>query len=97
MFSPLDLSDVWMAGITAVTIMLAAPSGVGGGGILVPMYLVFGLNPPFPPSKRPPVRVRSETSSARAPPAFATRLSLASLQGRGCGESRARHASRVSP
>jgi uncharacterized membrane protein YfcA len=44
MFSPLDSSDMWMAAITAVTIMLAAPSGVGGGGILVPMYLVFGLS-----------------------------------------------------
>ena len=44
MFSPLDSSDLWMALITAVTIMLAAPSGVGGGGILVPMYLVFGLS-----------------------------------------------------
>eukprot|EP00292_Cryptomonas_paramecium_P005859 CAMPEP_0113712894 /NCGR_PEP_ID=MMETSP0038_2-20120614/31659_1 /TAXON_ID=2898 /ORGANISM="Cryptomonas paramecium" /LENGTH=395 /DNA_ID=CAMNT_0000639499 /DNA_START=425 /DNA_END=1609 /DNA_ORIENTATION=+ /assembly_acc=CAM_ASM_000170 len=31
-----------MALITFVTVMLAAPSGVGGGGILVPMYLVFG-------------------------------------------------------
>jgi hypothetical protein len=42
LFSPFDISDTWIAAITFVTIMLAAPSGIGGGGILVPMYLAIG-------------------------------------------------------
>jgi hypothetical protein len=42
LFSPFDHSDTLIAIITFVTIMLAAPSGIGGGGILVPMYLAIG-------------------------------------------------------
>jgi len=42
LFSPFGHSDTLIAIITFVTIMLAAPSGIGGGGILVPMYLAIG-------------------------------------------------------
>ena len=42
LFGPFDHSDMWIAAITFVTIVLAAPSGIGGGGILVPMYLAIG-------------------------------------------------------
>jgi uncharacterized membrane protein YfcA len=42
LFSPFDTSDSWIALITFCTILLAAPSGIGGGGILVPMYLAIG-------------------------------------------------------
>jgi len=35
LFSPFDHSDTIIACITFITIMLAAPSGIGGGGILV--------------------------------------------------------------
>ncbi|EKX43372.1 hypothetical protein GUITHDRAFT_95350 [Guillardia theta CCMP2712] len=42
LFHPFDHSDVLICLITLVTIMLAAPAGVGGGGILVPMYLSIG-------------------------------------------------------
>jgi uncharacterized membrane protein YfcA len=42
LFSPFDHSDTLIAIITFITITLAAPSGIGGGGILVPMYLAIG-------------------------------------------------------
>mmetsp|Transcript_53696 Transcript_53696/g.112039 ORF Transcript_53696/g.112039 Transcript_53696/m.112039 type:complete len:573 (-) Transcript_53696:79-1797(-) len=42
LFYPFDASDFWITLITSLTIMLAAPAGVGGGGILVPMYLAIG-------------------------------------------------------
>jgi len=60
LFSPFDHSDTLIALITFVTIMLAAPSGIGGGGILVsplprchwlptsrPCCLPPGRMPPF--------------------------------------------------
>lgn len=37
-----DTSDVIITLVTLFTIILAAPAGVGGGGILVPMYLAVG-------------------------------------------------------
>lgn len=45
---PLDSSDVW--GTIAVTLgmLIAASGGIGGGGILVPLYiLMFGFRPKY--------------------------------------------------
>jgi len=42
LFHPFDHSDMIITLITLITIILAAPAGVGGGGILVPMYLAIG-------------------------------------------------------
>ena len=42
LWDPFDESDVWITIITFFTIMLSAPAGVGGGCILVPMYLAIG-------------------------------------------------------
>lgn len=57
LFSPFDHSDTLIAIITFITIMLAAPAGIGGGGILVcfrpsslPRVCLFLL--PYVPSHR---------------------------------------------
>ena len=42
LFFPFTFSDFALACITFVTIALAAPTGTGGGGILVPMYMIIG-------------------------------------------------------
>ena len=49
-----------MAAITAATITLAAPAGVGGGGVLVPMYLIFG-----PQHARTHARARARATRMR--------------------------------
>ncbi|EKX32257.1 hypothetical protein GUITHDRAFT_148761 [Guillardia theta CCMP2712] len=42
LFFPFTTEDAWITVITFVTIALAAPTGTGGGGILVPMYMIIG-------------------------------------------------------
>lgn len=42
LFFPLTWSDGAIALVTFLTIALAAPTGTGGGGILVPMYMIIG-------------------------------------------------------
>lgn len=42
LFFPFTWSDFMLAIITFLTIALAAPTGTGGGGILVPMYMIIG-------------------------------------------------------
>lgn len=42
LFFPFTWSDFILACITFLTIALAAPTGTGGGGILVPMYMIIG-------------------------------------------------------
>lgn len=42
LFFPFTWSDFVLAIITFLTIALAAPTGTGGGGILVPMYMIIG-------------------------------------------------------
>jgi len=42
LFFPFTSSDFSLACITFLTIALAAPTGTGGGGILVPMYMIVG-------------------------------------------------------
>ena len=42
LFFPLTWSDVAIGVVTFLTIALAAPTGTGGGGILVPMYMIIG-------------------------------------------------------
>jgi hypothetical protein len=45
---PLDTSDVWGTIFTTVGLMVAASGGIGGGGILVPLFiLVFGFSPKY--------------------------------------------------
>ena len=43
---PLTSSDYWGFGLAVLGLMVAAGGGIGGGGILVPIYtLVFGFSP----------------------------------------------------
>jgi len=42
LFFPFTTADAWITVITFFTIALAAPTGTGGGGILVPMYMIIG-------------------------------------------------------
>ncbi len=39
---PLDRWDAAMFGAAALTLLLAAGSGVGGGAVLVPLYILLG-------------------------------------------------------
>ena len=43
---PLDTRDWWTVGIATVAIFVAAGGGIGGGGVLVPLYAsVLGKHP----------------------------------------------------
>lgn len=43
---PLDSSDVWGTTLAALGLMIAASGGIGGGGMLVPLFiLVMGFHP----------------------------------------------------
>lgn len=43
---PLDASDYWGIVLVSVGLVIAASGGIGGGGILVPLFiLVFGFSP----------------------------------------------------
>jgi hypothetical protein len=42
LFFPLTWADISMAILTFLTIGLSAPTGTGGGGILVPIYMILG-------------------------------------------------------
>lgn len=43
---PLDDSDYWGIVLVTLGLMIAASGGIGGGGILVPLFiLVFGFSP----------------------------------------------------
>jgi len=45
---PLDSSDVWGFGFASFALMIAAGGGIGGGGMLVPIYiLVMGFTPKY--------------------------------------------------
>jgi hypothetical protein len=61
LFSPFDHSDTLIAIITLITIMLAAPAGIGGGGILV------CFRPPSLPRRLP---LLAPVSPPPAPSAF---------------------------
>jgi hypothetical protein len=39
---PLSVRDVFMIGIAFVSIFVAAGGGIGGGGVLVPLYILVG-------------------------------------------------------
>lgn len=45
---PLDASDFWGTILITVGLLIAASGGIGGGGILVPLFiLVFGFRPRY--------------------------------------------------
>jgi hypothetical protein len=47
-FYPIQSEDFWGLIFTALGLMIAAGGGIGGGGILVPIFiLVMGFNPKY--------------------------------------------------
>ncbi len=45
---PLDSSDIWGTILITLGLLIAASGGIGGGGILVPLFiLVFGFRPRY--------------------------------------------------